>query len=52
MGEKINGNQFLFSRPEKLTDQSNFFRNFKAIYGMTPLVYRKKQGQADFMRVL
>ena len=34
------------------TDQSNFFRNFKAIYGMTPLVYRKKQGQADFMRVL
>lgn len=34
------------------TDQSNFFRKFKAIYGMTPLVYRKKQGQADFMRVL
>lgn len=32
------------------TDQSNFYRNFKAIYGLTPLVYRKKKGQAEFMR--
>ena len=31
------------------TDQSIFFRNFKAAYGMTPLVYRKKKRQAEFM---
>ena len=31
------------------TDQSIFFRNFKAEYGMTPVTYRKKKGRTNFL---
>lgn len=30
-------------------DQSIFFRNFKAMYGMTPMIYRKKKRQAGMI---
>lgn len=32
-------------------DQSIFFRNFRSAYGMTPIVYRKKKRQAEFMSI-
>lgn len=33
------------------SDQSIFFKNFKLAYGMTPIVYRKKKRQAEFMSI-
>ena len=33
------------------TDQSIFFRNFKAEYGMTPVTYRKKKGRTNFLEL-
>lgn len=34
------------------SDQSSFFRSFKALYGMPPMVYRKKKRRAEFIRTV